>query len=98
MPEVALSTRCCLEKMGCLVIDGTGKSNNRHCLNRTKNKHEYISYNFYVLLNEHHDTILITNLMHKFVIFNNMCILQSSTCFEQYYAHPQEVNCVNMNI
>jgi hypothetical protein len=24
-----------------------------------------------------------------------MCILESSTCFEQYYAHPQEVNCIN---
>jgi hypothetical protein len=32
--------------------------------------------------------VKVTNLMHKFFI---RLILHSSTCFEQYYAHPQEV-------
>jgi hypothetical protein len=35
------------------------------------------------------DFISVTNLMHKFIFIH--IILQPSTCFEQYYAHPQEV-------
>jgi hypothetical protein len=51
---------------------------------------------FYVLLTEHHGTILVNHQLDAQILyFNNMCILQSSTCFEQYYAHPQEVSCIN---
>ena len=34
-----------------------------------------------------------TNLMHKFFIVIHL--LHSSTCFEKYYAHLQEDNCIN---
>jgi len=34
--------------------------------------------------------VFFTNLMNKFFIFL-IHLLHSSTCFEQYYAHPQEV-------
>jgi hypothetical protein len=38
--------------------------------------------------------VLITNLMHN-PLFCNICItLYTSTCFEQYYAHLQEVKVV----
>jgi len=42
------------------------------------------------LLTVHHDINFIpdTNSMHKFFIH---IMLQSSTCFEQYYVHHQEV-------
>jgi len=35
----------------------------------------------------------ITNLMHKFFIL--LHLLYSSTCFEQYYAHLQDDNCIS---
>jgi len=36
--------------------------------------------------------VFFTNLMYKFFILIH--ILHPSTCFEHYYAHPQEVNFV----
>ena len=45
---------------------------------------------FDILLTVHHNIIVFfTNLMHKFFILVHL--LHSSTCFEHYYAHPQEV-------
>jgi hypothetical protein len=46
--------------------------------------------NFKVLLTEHHGTILVNHQLDEQIIYF-LIILQSSTCFEQYYAHPQEV-------
>jgi len=37
-----------------------------------------------------------TNLMHKSFIWIHL--LYSSTCFEHYYAHLQEDNCINMHL
>jgi hypothetical protein len=54
-----------------------------------------IKYRFYGLLTKHHGTILVNHLLDAQIIFSNMCILQYCTCFEQYCAHPQEVNCIN---
>jgi len=44
----------------------------------------------HVLLTAHYDIkfIPVTNLMHTFLYLYNV---QSCTCFEQYYVHPQEV-------
>ena len=36
---------------------------------------------------------IFTNLMHKFFILIHL--LYSCTCFEYYYAHLQEDNCVS---
>ena len=38
-------------------------------------------------------TVFFTNLMHKFFILIHL--LYSSTCFEHYYAHLQEDNCIS---
>jgi hypothetical protein len=48
-------------------------------------------HNFNVFLTVHLsiDFISVTNLMHNFLSIH--ITLQPSTCFEQYYAHPQEV-------
>jgi len=37
--------------------------------------------------------VFFTNLMHKFFIL--IYLLYSSTCFEHYYAHLQEDNCIS---
>jgi hypothetical protein len=42
------------------------------------------------------DFISVTKLMHKFLFIH--IILQSATCFEQYYAHPQEVTLYTCSI
>ena len=46
---------------------------------------------FDILLTVHPNIIIVffTNLMDKFFILIHL--LHSSTCFEHYYAHPQEV-------
>jgi hypothetical protein len=51
--------------------------------------------NFYILLTVHPNimSFFFTNLMHKFFILIHL--LYSSTCFEHYYAHLQEDNCVS---
>jgi hypothetical protein len=42
------------------------------------------------------DFISVTNLMRKFLFIH--IILQPATCFEQYYAHPQEVTLYTCSI
>jgi len=37
--------------------------------------------------------VFFTNLMHKFFILIHL--IYSSTCFEHYYAHLQEDNCIS---
>jgi len=37
--------------------------------------------------------VFFTNLNHKFFVLINL--LYSSTCFEHYYAHLQEDNCIS---
>ena len=46
---------------------------------------------FYILLTVSPNIIIVffINLMHKLFILIHL--LYSSTCFEHYYAHPQEV-------
>jgi len=54
-------------------------------------KTQHIISNFNILFIVHPNilTVFFTNLMHKFFILIHL--LHSSTCFEHYYAHPQEV-------
>jgi len=44
-------------------------------------------------IQEQDGLFFFTNLMHKFFILIHL--LHSSTCFEHYYAHLQEDNCIN---
>ena len=50
---------------------------------------------FYILLTVQPNIMIIffTNLMQKFFILIHL--LYSSTCFEHYYAHLQEDNCIS---
>jgi len=50
---------------------------------------------FYIWLAVHPNIMIFffTNLMNKFFIL--ICLLHSSTCFEQYCAHLQEDNCIS---
>ena len=54
-----------------------------------------LTNDFYVLLNVHPNTMIVffTDLNHKFFILTHL--LNSSTCFEHYYAHLQEDNCIS---
>jgi len=54
-------------------------------------QHPISNMNFNILLTVHPNIIIVfsTNLMHKFFIL--IYLLHSSTYFEHYYAHPQEV-------
>jgi tRNA(Ser,Leu) C12 N-acetylase TAN1 len=46
--------------------------------------------NFSVLLTEYHGTFIVKHQLDAQILYF-LIILQSCTCFEQYYAHPQEV-------
>jgi len=50
---------------------------------------------FYVLLTVQRNIMIVffTNLIHKLFILIHL--LHSSTCFEHYYAHLQEDNCIS---
>jgi len=49
---------------------------------------EYAKFSVTVMI-----VFIITNLMHKFFI--SIHLLYSCTCFEHYYAHLQEDNCIS---
>ena len=56
---------------------------------------ELQSGNFHILLTVHPNTMTVyfTNLKQEFFILIHL--LYSSTCFEHYYAHLQEENCIS---
>ena len=51
---------------------------------------------FNILLTVHLSTTLINDQLDAQFLYSIIRLLQSSTCFEQRYAHHQEVNCINI--
>jgi hypothetical protein len=48
---------------------------------------------FYIFLTVHLGIILVSDQLDS--ISSIMCLFESSTCFQQLCAHPQEENCIN---